>query len=152
MKQPIDFELPDQNGKMHKLTDYAGKWVVVYFYPKDDTPGCTAEACSFRDKFAVLQKMGAVVLGISKDDEKSHKKFAEKYSLNFPILSDVTKETIKAYGAWGEKKFMGKTFDGALRKTFLIGPTGEIKKVYEKVNPIDHAGEISKDIEQLTAI
>lgn len=145
----IDFRLKDQDNREHELSSYLGSFVVVYFYPKDDTPGCTTEACGFRDKFSTLQKMGVVILGISKDSQASHKRFAEKYHLNFPLLSDESRETIRAYGAWGEKKFMGKTFEGTLRKTFLIGPDGEIKKVYEKVNPIDHAGEIIKDVEEL---
>lgn len=151
MTIPKDFELADQNGQVHKLSQYLGRFVVVYFYPKDDTPGCTAEACSFRDKFAELKKMGVTVLGISKDGPAAHKKFAAKYQLNFPILSDESKEVIKAFGAWGEKKFMGKTFEGTLRKTFLIGPDGEIKKVYENVNPINHAAEIIKDIQSISA-
>src|SRR5258708_5307841 len=100
-----DFNLPDQDGKYHKLSDYKGKWVVLYFYPKDDTPGCTKEACNFRDLFHELQKLGVQILGISKDSTASHKKFAEKYKLNFPILSDETKEIIKKYKAWGMKKF-----------------------------------------------
>ncbi|HKZ34904.1 MAG TPA: peroxiredoxin, partial [Patescibacteria group bacterium] len=102
-----DFNLPDENGKYHSLSDYLGKWVVLYFYPKDDTPGCTKEACSFRDHFAELKKYGVVILGISKDSIASHKKFSEKYHLPFPLLSDETKETLKAYGVWGVKKFMG---------------------------------------------
>ncbi len=145
----IDFNLPDENNIYHKLSDYLGKWVVLYFYPKDDTPGCTAEACSFRDNLADLKKYGVEILGVSKDSVKSHQKFSEKYSLNFPILSDESIETIKAYGAYGEKKFMGKTFKGVLRVTFLIDKKGYIKKKYEKVSPKDHALEILKDIKDL---
>lgn len=145
-----DFQLPDQAGAHHTLHEYLGKWVVVYFYPKDDTPGCTIEACKFRDGLSGLQKLGVVILGISKDSVDSHKKFAHKYSLNFPILSDISRETIKAYGAWGEKKFMGKTFEGALRKSFLIGPSGNIEKVYENVNPTLHAEQIVSDVKALT--
>lgn len=145
----VEFNLLDQDGKEHKLSDYFGKWVVVYFYPKDDTPGCTKEACSFRDGIKELQKLGAVVLGISKDSVKSHKKFAEKFNLNFPILSDESKETIMAYGAWGKKKFMGREYDGTFRKTFLISPQGEIAKVYEKVNPTQHADEVLGDLKKL---
>lgn len=144
-----DFKLPDQEGKEHQLADYKGKWVVVYFYPKDDTPGCTKEACGFRDGIAELMKLGAVVLGISKDSVKSHKKFAEKFSLNFPILADETKEVITKYGAWGKKKFMGREFDGTLRKTFLINPGGEIVKIYDKVNPTQHADEVLVDLKTL---
>jgi peroxiredoxin Q/BCP len=143
------FSLPDQDGKIHKLSDYKGKWVIVYFYPKDDTSGCTTEACNFRDSFHELQAKGVVILGISKDSIKSHKKFAEKNDLNFPLLSDETKEVIDAYHAWGKKKFMGKTYEGILRTTYLINPAGEIVKVYENVNPTIHAKEILKDLEEL---
>jgi thioredoxin-dependent peroxiredoxin len=145
-----EFNLPDQEGKYHKLSDYLGKWVVMYFYPKDDTPGCTAEACGLRDSVKEIQNKNADILGISKDSTGSHKKFAEKYHLNFRILSDEKLETIKAYNAWGEKKFMGKTFQGVLRKTYLIDPTGEIRKVYEKVNPLVHAEEIVTDLQNLS--
>lgn len=148
MKAP-EFNLPDENNNFHKLSDYLGKWVVLYFYPKDDTPGCTAEACSFRDKLADLKKYGVEILGVSKDSVKSHKKFSEKYYLNFPILSDESLVTIKAYGAYGEKKFMGKTFEGVLRVTFLIDKKGFIEKKYEKVSPKEHAKEILDDIKEL---
>ncbi len=141
-----DFSLPDQEGKVHKLSDYKGKWIVLYFYPKDDTPGCTTEACNFRDNIKKFQDKGAVILGVSKDSVESHKKFAEKYHLNFTILSDEEKIAIKAYKSWGKKSFMGKTFEGTLRNTYLIDPQGEIKKVYEKVNPLIHAKEILKDL------
>ena len=144
-----NFKLADQNGKYHKLADYKGKWVVLYFYPKDDTPGCTVEACKFRDGLNRLQELNVVILGVSKDSIASHKKFAEKYHLNFPLLSDESKETIRAYHAWGEKKFMGKTFEGTLRMTYLINPQGEIQKVYENVNPAVHAEEILKDVRGL---
>jgi peroxiredoxin Q/BCP len=145
----IDFSLPDKDGKVHKLSDYLGKWVVVYFYPKDDTPGCTLEACQFRDKSGDLTALGIVVLGISKDSVASHKKFAEKHTLNFPILSDESKETIKAYGAWGEKKFMGKIFDGVLRNTYLIDAEGNLVKTYKNVTPLSHAAEIIADVKEL---
>lgn len=145
----VDFELKDAFEKTYKLSDYLGKWVVLYFYPKDDTPGCSVEACSFRDNLSELKDMGVVVLGVSKDSLKSHKKFSEKYSLNFPLLSDESLEVIKAYEAWGEKKFMGKTFTGVLRKTILINKKGEVAKVYEKVTPKDHAKEIIRDIREL---
>ncbi|HKB88363.1 MAG TPA: thioredoxin-dependent thiol peroxidase [Patescibacteria group bacterium] len=144
----IDFSLPDQDGKYHSLTNYHGKWVVLYFYPKDDTPGCTKEACSFRDSFRELTKLNVVVLGVSKDSVKSHKKFAEKYDLNFPILSDESKETIIAYGAWGPKKFMGREYDGIIRMTYLINPDGNIEKIYPKVNPLTHAEEIIQDLDK----
>lgn len=141
-----DFHLPDQSNIYHSLADYRGKWTVLYFYPKDDTPGCTMEACKFRDSFHELQKKGVIILGVSKDSVLSHKKFAEKYHLNFPLLSDESHRTIEAYDAWGVKKFLGKSFTGTLRKTYLIDPKGEIRKVYEKVNPTVHAGEILRDL------
>lgn len=144
-----EFELKDQEEILRKLSDYKGKWVLLYFYPKDDTPGCTMEACSLRDNFRELEKIGVQILGVSKDSVKSHQKFAKKYSLNFPILSDEKLETIKAYEAWGKKKFMGREFEGTLRKSFLIDDKGEIKKVYENVNPTKHAGEILEDVKNL---
>ncbi|MDD2522194.1 MAG: thioredoxin-dependent thiol peroxidase [Anaerolineaceae bacterium] len=141
-----DFELPDQEEVTHKLSDYRGKKVVLYFYPKDDTPGCTKEACSFRDSFADFRKHGMVVLGVSKDSVKSHAKFQEKYSLPFPLLSDTDLAVVKAYEVWGEKKYMGKEFMGVLRTTYIIDEEGKIMKVYEKVKPQDHAQEILQDI------
>ena len=142
----IDFSLPDQNGKIHQLSSYKGRWVLLYFYPKDDTPGCTKEACGFRDSLNDLKKHNVVVLGVSADSVSSHQKFAKKYNLNFSLLSDEKKEVIKAYGAWGKKKFMGKEFEGILRISFLINPEGEIVKRYDKVKPEIHAGEVLKDI------
>ncbi|MEK7129041.1 MAG: thioredoxin-dependent thiol peroxidase [Patescibacteria group bacterium] len=147
-----EFTLPDQDGKLHSLADYKGKRVLLYFYPKDDTPGCTTEACAIRDTFGDFQKMGLVVLGVSGDDVKSHKKFAEKYKLPFPLLADMEKKVLKAYGAWGKKKFMparrsaggggGKEHEGILRTSFLIGEDGKILKVYENVKPPEHAAEV----------
>ncbi|MFA6533140.1 MAG: thioredoxin-dependent thiol peroxidase [Patescibacteria group bacterium] len=145
----FDFSLPDQNGEVHKLSDYRGQLVVLYFYPKDDTPGCTVEACSFRDNQEKYKENGIVILGVSKDTVLSHKKFAQKHNLRFTIFSDVEKKVIKKYKAWGEKKFLGKTFDGVLRKTYLIDKKGDIFKVYEKVNPLTHAEEILKDVNTL---
>ena len=142
LKIAPDFTLLDQDGKACSLTDYRGKWVVLYFYPKDDTPGCTKEACNFRDTFHELEKMGAVILGISKDSVTSHKKFATKYDLSFPLLSDPDHMVIEKYSAWGEKKFMGRLFLGILRMTYVIDPSRHIAKTYEKVNPTIHAGEI----------
>lgn len=141
-----EFRLPDENGTYHKLSDYRGKWVVLYFYPKDDTPGCTTEACGFRDALAKLQKLGVVIVGVSKDSVVSHKKFSQKYHLNFPLLSDEAKTVIRAYHAWGTKTLMGKTFEGTLRMTYLIDPTGEVRKVYPYVKPEEHASEILRDI------
>lgn len=145
----FDFSLPDQKGKVHRLSDYRGQFVVLYFYAKDDTPGCTLEACSFRDNQEIFKEHNLVILGISKDTVASHKKFAQKHNLRFTIFSDVEKKVIKKYKAWGEKKFMGKTFDGTLRKTYLIDKRGNIVKIYEKVNPLNHIPEILKDINTL---
>ncbi len=154
MKQDVnvaaDFSLPDQDGKIYTLKEYRGKWVILYFYPKDNTPGCTKEACSFRDSTAEFEKRGVVILGVSKDSVVSHKKFADTYNLNFPLLSDESLAMIKAYNAWGEKKFMGREFFGILRMTYLINPKGEIAKVYEKVNPLVHSGQILTDLKSLT--
>lgn len=148
-KQAPDFKLLDQDGKSHSLYDYRGKWVILYFYPKDDTPGCTTEACSFRDKYDYIQENGGVVLGISKDSVKSHKKFAEKFNLHFPLLSDESLDTIKAYGAWGERSMYGRKFMGITRSTYLINPDGQIVKEYPKVTPKGHAIQIVKDLEVL---
>lgn len=148
MKAP-NFNLPDQNGKEHSLSDYKGRWLIVYFYPKDDTPGCTKEACSFRDSSTEFKKLGVELVGISKDTVKSHKRFEEKYKLNFTLLADPDHKTIDAFGAWGRKKFMGREFDGTLRNTYIVDPEGEIVKTYEKVNPLTHSQEILKDLEQL---
>lgn len=142
------FVLPDQDGKIHSLADYAGKWVLLYFYPKDDTPGCTTEACTIRDGWSDFAKAGLVVLGVSTDSVKSHKKFAEKYELPFPLLADEQKETVKAYGVWGPKKFMGREFLGTKRWSFLIKPDGTIAKIYEDVRPAEHAKEVLVDVQK----
>lgn len=143
-----NFKLLDQNGKTRSLDEFKGRWLLLYFYPKDNTPGCTKEACSFRDSYRQLQNMKVQIVGISKDSVASHKKFADKFNLNFPILSDETKSTIKQYGAWGLKKFMGKEFEGTLRNSYLIDPEGEIVKTYEKVNPLTHASQIIMDLQE----
>lgn len=148
MKAP-QFSLQDQTGNIHNLEAYRGKWVVVYFYPKDDTPGCTVEACNFRDNMSSLIAENTIVFGISKDSTKSHSKFIAKYNLNFALLSDETLETIKAYGAWGPKKMFGKEYDGIIRKTFIINPEGEIVKEYSEVTPENHATEVLVDIKKL---
>ncbi len=140
------FELQDQDGKTHTLSEYSGQWLVVYFYPKDDTPGCTKEACSYRDGREEITNLGAAILGISKDTVASHKKFAEKYHLNFPLLSDPDHVIIEAYGAWGEKKFMGRVYQGIKRNTYLINPKGEVVKTYENVNPLTHASTLIRDL------
>lgn len=143
-------KLPDQNGKIHSLADYAGKWVLLYFYPKDDTPGCTKEACMIRDNFPSFKKLNIAVLGVSADSVKSHAKFAEKYELPFTLLSDEKKEVAEKYGAWGEKKFMGRKYMGMKRVSFLIDPKGKIAKVYEVVRPAEHAEEVMADLRELS--
>ncbi len=150
MKKAPSFSLPDQDGTIHSLSDYKGKWVLMYFYPKDDTPGCTKEACGFRDVSEEYKKKGVQVLGISKDSVASHKKFANKYLLTFPLLSDESTDVIKAYGAWGEKKFMGRVYMGINRISFLIGPDQTIRKEYLKVDVFTHAKEILQDVESLS--
>ena len=150
MKTAPNFKLSDQNGVTHELTDYSGKWLVLYFYPKDDTPGCTTEACNFRDERDAIAEFGnATVIGISKDSVASHKKFAEKHNINFTLLSDEKHEVIEAYGAWGPKKFMGKEYLGINRNTYIIDPRGNIVKEYLGVDPKKHAVEIIKDLKDL---
>lgn len=144
------FTLPDQNGAPHKLSDYKGKWVLVYFYPKDDTPGCTKEACMIRDNFPSFKKLGIAVLGISVDSVKSHAKFAEKYELPFTLLADEEKKVVEEYGVWGEKKFMGRTYKGVKRMSFLVDPMGVLAKVYEVVRPAEHAEQVLADIKELS--
>jgi len=144
-----DFNLQDQNGDSHKLSDYKGKWLLIYFYPKDDTPGCTKEACNFRDAIAEFTKRGVTIVGISKDNVQSHKKFADKYKLNFTLLSDPDHSVIENYGAWGTKKLLGKEFTGTQRNSYLINPTGEIVKEYKNVNPLSHFEQILSDLDQL---
>ncbi len=145
-----DFTLADQNNKIHRLSDYLGKWVVLYFYPKDNTPGCTKEACGFRDQMEELKKLNVIVLGISADSIESHKKFSQNHQLSFHLLSDPNKEVIKKYQVWGKKKFLVKEFEGILRISYLINPDGEIVKKYEKVKPEIHAQEILNDIKKLS--
>ena len=144
-----NFSLVDQDGNTKTLKDFAGKWLVLYFYPKDDTPGCTVEACSLRDANDELIDLGAQVVGVSKDDEDSHRKFKAKHKLNFTLLSDPTGKTIEAFGAWGPKMF-GKI--GIQRKTFIISPTGEIVKTYGRVTPLGHGEQVVSDLESLKAI
>lgn len=144
-----DFNLPDQNGKLHKLSDYKGQWVLVYFYPKDDTAGCVKEACAIRDNLPDFKKIKAVVLGISADSVASHEKFADKYNLSFTLLADTEKKAINAYGVWGEKKFMSKTYMGIFRQSFLIDPTGKIFKIYDTVKPEKHANEVLGDLKKM---
>lgn len=136
------FETTDQNGETVRLSDFAGSKVILYFYPKDDTPGCTKEACNFRDNYQTLLAKGYKVLGVSVDDQKSHKKFAEKYSLPFPLLADIDKKIVEAYGVWGEKSMYGKKYMGVNRVTYVIDEKGKVEHVYEKVKPETHAEEI----------
>jgi len=136
------FTSTDQNGNPVSLKDFKGKKVVLYFYPKDDTPGCTAEACNLRDNFAELKKKGIIVLGVSTDSVKSHKKFEDKYSLPFTLVADEEKEIVNEYGLWGEKKFMGKTYMGTNRATFLINEQGKIDHIIEKVDTKNHTAQI----------
>ncbi len=141
-----DFTLPDESGDTHTLSDYQGRWVVLYFYPKDDTPGCTVEACSLRDARDDLAELGAEVIGVSMDDASSHDKFKVKHSLNFTLLTDTNAEVMKLYGAWGKKQF-GK--EGVLRKTFIVNPEGQIVKVYGRVTPLGHGGKVVQDLTDL---
>ena len=144
------FSLPDQDGEIHKLSDYKGQWLLLYFYPKDDTPGCTIEACTIRDQFKDFKRIKAVVLGVSKDSVASHRKFADAYDLPFTLLSDEAKKVIEKYGVWGEKNMMGRKYMGVRRTSFLISPVGKIAKVYEKVKPPVHAKEVLEDIRTLS--
>ncbi|MGI6251318.1 MAG: thioredoxin-dependent thiol peroxidase [Anaerolineaceae bacterium] len=137
-----EFSLNDQNGELHNLSDYRGRKVVLYFYPKDDTPGCTKEACNFRDNIARFTTAGVEVIGVSVDSEKSHAKFANKYELPFILLADTEKKVVEDYGVWGEKNFMGRKYLGTTRSTFLIDEEGVIFKIYKKVKPSEHAQEI----------
>lgn len=146
-----DFQLPDENGKLHRLSDYRGKVVVLYFYPKDDTPGCTTEACGFRDTYADYEKVGVTVIGISPDDPKKHQKFKTKYNLPFTLLADTDHAVCELYGVWGRKKFMGKEYDGVFRTTFLIGQDGTILKVFENVKPEGHSQEILRVLSELSS-
>jgi thioredoxin-dependent peroxiredoxin len=136
------FTVTASGGGKISLADYLGKNVILYFYPKDDTPGCTKEACAFRDHFANFKKKGAVILGVSTDPVKSHDKFVEKFKLPFTLLADEDKKIVEAYGVWGEKSFMGRKYMGTNRVTFLIGPDGKIKKIWPAVKPEEHAEEV----------
>lgn len=137
-----EFTLADEEGQMHNLSDYRGNPVVLYFYPKDDTPGCTKEACGFRDDYSAYEKAGVKILGVSPDNSKSHAKFKAKYELPFTLLADPDHEVLKLYGVWGLKKSFGREYEGVNRTTFLIGEDGEILKVYKKVKPANHSAEI----------
>ena len=140
------FTLPDQDNIARSLADYRGQWVLLYFYPKDDTPGCTKEAVGITYSFPDFTKLHIAVLGVSVDSVASHKKFAAKYHLPFPLLADTERNVVNQYGVWGRKKFMGKEYDGIVRTSFLIDPEGAIAKIYENVKPDIHAEEVLKDV------
>jgi peroxiredoxin Q/BCP len=136
------FQARTNGGGEVSLADYQGRSVILYFYPRDDTPGCTKEACGFRDQFAAFKQQGAVILGVSTDTAKSHEKFADKFKLPFPLLADEDRQIVSAYGVWGEKRFMGRKYMGTHRVTFLIGPDGRIRKIWPNVKPEEHAAEV----------
>jgi peroxiredoxin Q/BCP len=148
-KKAPSFTLKDQTGATVKLADFAGQYVVIYFYPKDDTPGCTVEACSFRDEYAKLKKAGAVVLGVSPDDEKRHAKFIAKFTLPFTLLADTEHVMAEKYGTWAEKSMYGRKYMGVLRSTFLIAPDGKVARVWPKVKPDGHGAEVLAAIKEL---
>ena len=137
-----DFELLDDTNVQRKLSDFRGSKVILYFYPEDDTPGCTKEACNFRDDYSAYEKAGVVILGVSPDTVESHVKFKKKFQLPFPLLADVGHKVCDLYGAWGPKQFLGKSYEGVLRTTFLIDENGNIMRVFEKVRPAEHSAEI----------
>jgi peroxiredoxin Q/BCP len=140
-----DFKAKDQDGNVISLKSFAGKKLVLYFYPKDDTPSCTNEACNLRDNFGILKKKGYAIVGVSADEEKKHKKFIAKYDLPFPLVADTDKKVIDAYDVWGEKKFMGRIFDGIVRTTFVINEKGKIEKVITDVKTKNHTEQILED-------
>jgi len=140
-----DINAIDQNGEALKLSDYRGKKVILYFYPKDNTPGCTAEACNFRDNYKELQDRGFAIIGVSADSAKKHQNFITKYELPFPLIPDTEKEVIEAYGVWGLKKFMGREYDGIHRETFVIDEEGKIEKIYKKVKTKEATEQILAD-------
>jgi len=141
-----DFELEDETGTLRRLFDFRGKLVVLYFYPKDDTPGCTTEACNFRDDYSAYENAGVTVLGVSPDTVKSHQKFKEKHGLPFPLLADKDHKVCEMYGVWGLKKMMGREYIGVLRTTFLIDAEGKIVHVFEKVKPAQHSTEVLAEL------
>lgn len=141
-----DFELPDDTGTIRRLSEYRGKPVMLYFYPKDDTPGCTTEACNFRDDYSAYEKAGVEILGVSPDTVKSHAKFKQKFSLPFPLLADKDHKVCELYGVWGLKKLMGREYMGVLRTTFLIDAEGQIARVYENVRPAEHSTEVLAEL------
>ena len=144
-----DFSLPDENGTIRHLSDFRGKPLVLYFYPKDNTPGCTIEACSFRDNYHAYTDAGVTILGVSPDDAKSHTRFKDKYTLPFPLLADEGHKVCSLYGVWGPKKLAGRAYEGVLRTTFLIDREGRIARVFEKVRPSEHSAEVLAAIKNL---
>jgi peroxiredoxin Q/BCP len=143
-----DFILIDDTGVTRRLSDYRGQNIVLYFYPKDDTPGCTTEACNFRDDYSAYVETGVTILGVSPDSSKSHAKFKKKFQLPFPLLADEQHTVCEAYGVWGQKKLMGREYMGVLRTTFVISPDGKIKKVFENVKPASHSVEVLAAIKE----
>jgi peroxiredoxin Q/BCP len=137
-----EFEMLDDTNVKRKLSDYRGRKVILYFYPADDTPGCTKEACNFRDDYSAYEQAGVVILGVSPDDVESHVKFKKKFQLPFPLLVDEGHKVCDAYGVWGPKKFLGKSYEGVLRTTFLIDENGNLLKVFENVRPAEHSAEV----------
>ncbi|HSF80100.1 MAG TPA: thioredoxin-dependent thiol peroxidase [Anaerolineales bacterium] len=137
-----EFSLQDESGAIRSLSDYRGSPVVLYFYPKDDTPGCTTEACNFRDDYSAYQQAGVTILGVSPDSPKAHTKFKAKYNLPFTLLADTDHKVCELYGVWGRKKFMGREYDGVFRTTFVIDPEGEILRVFENVKPAEHSTDV----------
>lgn len=144
-----EFSLPDENGNVRRLSDFRGQPLVLYFYPKDNTPGCTTEACNFRDDYNAYLQAGVVILGVSPDDPKSHTRFKDKYSLPFPLLADAGHKVCDLYGVWGPKKLAGRSYMGVLRTTFLIDREGKIARVFEKVKPAEHSAEVLAAIQEM---
>lgn len=144
--QAPDFTLSDESEKIHRLSDYRGKVVLLYFYPKDDTPGCTTEACNFRNDYSAYQKSGVTILGVSPDTTQKHTQFIAKYQLPFTLLADPDHRVCELYGVWGKKKFMGREYDGVFRTSFLIDSDGNIRKIYKNVKPDNHSAEVLQDI------
>ena len=142
-----DFTLQDDTNTTRSLSDYRGQSLVLYFYPKDDTPGCTTEACNFRDDYSAYQQAGVTILGVSPDTPKSHAKFKAKFGLPFPLLADVDHKVCEQYGVWGRKKMMGKEYDGVFRTTFIIDAQGKIARVFENVKPAEHSAEVLEALE-----
>lgn len=144
-----DFALPDEGGVIRRLSDFRGRPVVLYFYPKDDTPGCTTEACNFRDDYSAYLDADVIILGVSPDSVKSHARFKEKYAIPFSLLADEDHQVALAYGVWGPKKFMGREYEGILRTTFLIDADGRIARVFENVKPAEHSAEVLAALRRL---